>query len=423
MRKTTKLLCMVLALACVLAFFAVCAPTAQAADSDYEAIRLKSANMLYPSHYYENAECTGVPVQHTFIKVPSGYPSFACDNNNNSGLTSKPIKFNDLLDNGGSYVPTCVIDLALGGEAVKIAGFGLTLRSHFDCEPLHIKIQVSTDAAGTQWNTVFEKKNIQWDSITSRWYFDETDAYMVRLLVLDLDEVDLAAEGDYYDKIEGDQTRFAYSEVDVYVKTGEGGNGGSSSGNTPKPTTPTQTTTRPGGIQLPGQNTTKPVTTQPAATQPAATQPSTKAPTTPAATQPSTKAPTTPAATQPSTKAPTTPVATQPGTQAPTTATTVVTEPTGTVDPSAPTEPTGTVDPSAPTVDPSAPTDEPTVAPTDEPTVAPTVEATEPEATTPTTDTGAEETSDNSWIIIVAIVAAAVIAGGAIYFIIKKKKA
>lgn len=412
MKKTTKFLCTILMLAIVMAFFAVSVPAAQADEVAYQAYKLKPENLLYPSHYYENADCTGIPVKHTFIKIPSGYPSFGCDNNKNSGLTSKPIKFNDLVDNGGSKVPTCVIDLALGGEPIKVLGFGMTLRSHFDCEPLHVKIQVSSDAAGTQWTTVYEEDDIKWESLTKRWFFaQEVDAYMIRLLVLDLDEVNLAQEGTYYDPIQGDETRFAYSEVYVLTKrTEDTSNSGSSSGSTSstRPTSPsssgsTTTGTRPAfTIPVSGGQTATTAPTQ-AATQ-APTQAATQAPT-----QAATQAPT-----QGATTAPTQP-ATQGATTAPTDATSAPTEPVGTVDPTT----TETVEPNAP-----AETTPEATEPTNEPTVEATVAPTTGETTDTNTDNGAQDAPrDNSLIIIIAIAAAAVIAGVVVFVIIKKKKA
>ncbi len=419
MKRFPKLLVTLLVLAMVFSIFAAI-PVAAAS---YEAVRIKTAHLTVG--HYNGLSMDGEIIKHSANTDYNHEIGCMIDNDNKGAYWSKPYKFSDLKDNGGQIVPVVLIDVAAAnnGQGATVSAFEMRLRSALDCYVLHCELQGTLSADSTTWVTLADAK-ISEDSWGAepkqRVEFEEKTIYKFRLLVYDIGEADIAAD-DYkdYQVCKGDETRFTLAEIDLLVKVEDSGNGGT----TPKPTTPNQTTTRPGGIQLPGQNTTKPVTTQPAATQPAATQPSTKAPTTPAATQPGTKAPTTPAATQPGTKAPTTPVATQPGTQAPTTATTVVTEPTGTVDPSAPTEPTGTVDPSAPTMDPSAPTDEPTVAPTDEPTVAPTVEATEPEATTPTTDTGAEETPDNTWIIIVAIVAAALIAGGAIFFIIKKKKA
>jgi len=412
MKKTVKFLCIALVLICCISFFSNCIPAVKAADSDYEAYRLKVNNLLYPSHYYSTVEMTDTPTEHTFVKVASLYPGAAVDNSNKSALCSKPYKFNELYDNyvkngstGRVVIPCCVIDLALGGDPVEIAGFGMTLRSHFDCLPIHLKIQVATDAAATNWVTAYDAQNITWQSISNRWYFDPIDAYQVRVIALDIDEVNLSEEGDYYDPILGDETRFTYAEVDVFTLK-EGSDTGDTPSATTKPTSPNIVTpTRP-NIVTP----TRPVTTT-------ATQAPTKAPTQPA-TQAPTKAPTQPATqaptaggqtvTQPATKAPT-----QPATQAPTAATAAPTSPSDTV---APTEPTGTVDP-------IAPTDEPTVAPTDEPTAAPTVEATEPQATTPTDDNGgAEEPKDFPWIIVVIIAAAAVAAGGAVFFIIKKKK-
>ena len=109
--------------------------------------------MLYPMHYYDNAEMTGEPIMHSFIKIQSGWLLFGCDNNRGSGLTSKPYKFKQLYD---AYVD--------GGSKGKV---------------------------------------------------------VVPCCVLDLDEVDIEAEGTYYDEILGDETRFAYSEIDAYTLEGE----------------------------------------------------------------------------------------------------------------------------------------------------------------------------------------------------------
>lgn len=374
MRNFTKHLCLALALVCVLACFAGVTPKAKAADSDYETYRLKVENLLYPSHYYDNVEMSNTPIQHTFIKIASLYPGAAIDNSNNSALCSKPYKFMQLYDNwvangknGSVVIPCCVVDLALGGDPVEIAGFGMTLRSHMDCQPLHIQIQVATDAAATNWVTVYDEDDIQWDVISKRWYFDPIDAYQVRILALDIDDVNIEEEGDYYDPIKGDETRFTFAEVDVYTRK-EGASTGSQTATQPA----TQGSTRPsGGINLGGLG----------------------------------------GATQPATQAPTGSVTTEPTGTAPT-------EPT--VDPSAPTE---TVDPSAPTdaTEPEATVEatepEATTAET-EPEV--TTAATEPETDTSNTDNGAEEKPNLGLIIGIAAV---VVAGVVIFVIIKKKRA
>ena len=437
MNNLVKRLCLILALATLILCIANAVPSAKAAgsdsdsDSDYEAFRLKSEHMLYPSHYYSTVEMTDIPKEHTFIKIASGYPDFGCDNRNNSALCSKPYKFSELYDyyvaNGSTgkvVIPCCVLDLALGGDPVEVAGFGMTLRSHFDCRPIHLKIQVATDADAKNWITVYDATNIEWESISKRWYFDPVNAYQIRVVALDIDEVDKAEEGDYYDPIQGDETRFTYAEVDVYTLR---------QGDTTTPTTPsknptasTESATRP-AFNFPAA-TTKPTT--PAAT----TKPTTAAtakPTTPAATTApttpiATVAPTTPIATVNPTTVVTEPVATEAATVVTTPSETLpvdTTEPTvdAVIDPDASTE--ETVDPSAPTeeiVEPSTPTE---AVPTEpEVTEGAVPEASEPLATVPSTDTTVEEKPDNTAIIIVAVVAAAAVIGGAVFFIIKKKK-
>ena len=433
MKRFPKLIVTLLLLAMVIGIFAAM-PVSAAAD--YEALRLKSAHLTV-GHYTTTA-MDGDIVKHSANKDYNHEIGCLIDNDNNGGYWSKPYKFNYLRESdgkptaSGKITPVILIDVAAfnNGSPLAVAAFDLRLRSFMDCRPLHVVLQVTTAADSNNWNTVADKKftYADWDaSPKQRIEFTETTVYKFRMLVYEIGEADIAQD-EYpgYDILKGDETRFTLSEIDLLRKK-EGdstSNGGSTSTN---PTNPgNQGATRP-GIQFPTQPSATKAPTQPATkapTQPA-TQAPTKAPTQPA-TQSATKAPTQPA-TQPATKAPTQPATQTPTTNTEPTGTVAPTEPTATVDPSAPTEPTETVDPSAPAVDPSAPTEEPTVAPTDEPTVAPTegeptVGVTEPETTTPATDNGGEQKPDNTWIIIVAIVAAAAVAGVAIFFIIKKKK-
>ncbi len=433
MKRFPKLIVTLLLLAMVIGIYAA---IPVAAANEYDALRLKSSHLTV-GHYATTA-MDGEIVQHSANKNYKEEITCLVDNSNSNGYWSKPYKFKDLKDEGGSIIPVILIDVAAvgNGSPVAIAGFDLRLRNSFDCRPLHVVLQVTTSEGSNSWTTVADKKfsSSDWDaSPKQRIEFNETTAYKFRALFYNIGDADVAADAyKDYEVVKGDETRLALTEIDLLtIRVG----GSDSTGGTTNPTTGgnTQTpATRP-SINIPTRPGTTTAPTQPATKAPtqAATQAPTKAPNQPA-TQPATKAPTQ-AATQAPTKAPrqTTTVAptqpaTQTGTTAPTTATAAPTEPTGTVDPSAPTEPTGTVDPSAPTeetVDPSAPTEEPTVAPTDEPTVAPTVETTEPQATTGTTDSGTEETpKDFPWVIVVIIAAAAVVAGGAVFFIIKKKK-
>ena len=404
MKRFPKLLVTLILLAMVIGIFAA-VPVAAA---DYTAVRLRPTQLTIG--YYSNTACTGEIIKNA---GPDNYiHEVGCiiDNDNNSAFWSKPYKFKDFKDEGGSKVPVVLIDVANGGDPVKIAGYDMRLRSHYDCMPYHFELQVTTSATSDNWTTVIEKKDLQWDTINLRFEFPEVTVYKVRILFYDIGEADVAND-DMYGGLKGDETRFTLAEIDLLQKAEGGSEGGSNGGGST--TKPTQGSTRPtGGINLGGFG--------------GATQPATPAPTDP--TQGATQKPTTQATTQPATG---NTGATQPATQAPTTNVTT-TEPTGV----APTEPT--VDPSAPTetVDPSAPTDatepEATVDAT-EPEA--TTGATEPEATTAatepetdadtdtsTTDNGGEEGDSITTYIIIAIAAAAVIAGAAIFFIIKKKK-
>lgn len=427
MKRFPKLIVTLLVLAMAIGIFAAIPVSAA---NDYEALRLKSTHLTVG--HYTSLDMNGEIVKHSANKDYNHEVGCLVDNDNKGAYWSKPYKFNDLKDEGGTIVPVILIDVAAFNEGapLAVAAFDFRLRSDMDCRPLHVVLQATTAADSNTWITLADKKlsDADWDaSPKQRIEFPETTVYKFRFLAYNIGEVDIAADayGDYI-VCKGDETRLALSEIDL-LKVKEGGSG--STGGTTNPTTGgnTQTPTRP-NINVPTRPGTTTAPTQPATKAP--TQPATQAPTQPA-TQAATKAPTQPA-TQAPTQAPTT-APNQPATQAPTQAPTTTTEPTGTVapteptatvDPSATTEPTGTVDPSAPTEEPTvAPTEEPTAAPTEEPTVAPTVEATEPETTTPNTDTtGNEEKPNNSWIIIVAIVAVAAIGGGTVFFIIKKKK-
>jgi len=348
MKRFPKLIVTLLVLAMVIGIFTA---IPVAAANDYEALRLKVSHLT--AGHYTTTAMDGEIVQHSANKDYKEEIGCMIDNDNSGAYWSKPYKFNELRDNGGSITPVVLIDVAAfgNGSPVAVAGFDLRLRSAFDCRPLHVVLQATTEDGSNNWKTLADKKftDADWEaSPKQRIEFPETTVYKFRLLAYDIGDVN-PAKDDYKDYVvcKGDETRLALSEIDL-LKYKEGGSASGNGGSTTKPTTGgSQGATRPGGISIP---------TRPAPTT------ATQAPTT--ATQAPTQKPTTSGG-QTATQAPTQkPTTSQGATVAPTTATVAPTTPTGTVDPSAPTDPTGTVDPSAPTdptgtVDPSAPTVDP----------------------------------------------------------------
>ena len=408
MKRFPKLIVTLVVLAMAIGIFAAM-PVAAA---DYTAVRLKPTIMTVG--HYTSLDMKGEIIKHSANSNYNHEVGCMIDNKNDGGYWSKPYKFKDFKDEGGSIVPVILIDLASDnkGEGVKIAGYDMRLRHYYDCMPIHFELQATLSPDSNTWTSIIEKDNLAWETINLRFEFPEVTVYKVRILFYNIDQADVARDTDYcgevnYKQLLGDETRFTLAEIDLLQLAEGGSEGGSNGGSTTKPT---QGSTRPtGGINLGGFG--------------GATQPATPAPTDP--TQGATQKPTTQATTQPATG---NTGATQPATQAPTTNVTT-TEPTGV----APTEPT--VDPSAPTetVDPSAPTDvtEPdgTVDATEPEATTGATEpeattgATEPEATTPTTDNeGGEEEKSNLGLII-GIAAAVVVAGVVVFFIIKKKRA
>lgn len=418
MKRFPKLIVTLLLVALAVGIFSAI-PVAAATEYE-EFIKIKARHV--EAGHYTTLACDGELVQHSANKNYREEVGCLVDNDNRGAYWSKPYKFSALKDNGGTTVPAAIFDVAAanGNEPLAVAAFDLRLRSAYDCKPLHVVLQATTSADSNNWETLADKKftDADWDANPKqRLEFPEKTVYKLRLLVYDIGDVDVAAD-EYNDYIvcKGDETRFTLSEIGI-MTIKKGGSSNSGSTNT---TTPTS-----------GQSTTRPVFTIPVGGGQSTTQAPTQAPTQ-AATKAPTQAPTQkPTTSQGTTVAPTQ-APTQTATVAPTgtattptdpTVTVAPTDPTGTVDPSAPTDPTGTVDPSAPTVDPSAPTDEPTAEPTQEPTAEPTVEATEPDATTgETDDNGTTEPKEFPWIIVAAIAAVAVVAGVAVFFIIKKKK-
>jgi len=417
MKRFPKLIVTMLLLAMVAGIFTAMPVSA----ADYDALRLRPTHLTVG--HYTTLAMDGEIVQHSANKNYMEEIGCMIDNDNSGAYWSKPYKFNDLKANGGSIVPVVLIDVAAfnNGSPVAVAGFDLRLRSAFDCRPLHVVLQATTEDGSNNWITLADKKftDADWDaSPKQRIEFPETTVYKFRLLAYDIGDCN-PAKDEYkdYTPCKGDETRLALSEIDLLkVKEGSAaGNGGGSS--TQKPTGGSQGATRP-GIIIPGPG----APTQPtqAPTQKPATQPATQKPTTQAPTQPATQG-----ATQGTTVNPTAPSVNPTAPSVDPSAPTV--DPSApTVDPSAPTvDPSApTVDPSAPTVDPSAPTETTPVDPTEG---EPVVDPTDAEATTPAADNAEDDAIDGegpdlTTIIIIVIAGVAVLAGALVFFIIKKKK-
>ena len=117
MKKFTKILVALLVLATFVGIFA--AMPALAAP-EYKAIALKTAQLTVG--HYTNTALTGDIVQHSANKNYKEEVGCMIDNDNKGAYWSKPYKFSDLKDNGGSIVPTVLIDVANGGDPVTISG-------------------------------------------------------------------------------------------------------------------------------------------------------------------------------------------------------------------------------------------------------------------------------------------------------------
>lgn len=393
MKKFPKLLAAIM----VIALFVGICSTASFAAADMKEIRL-TGEQLQVGHY-SDASLTGGFVLNSANSDIAKETKNLVDNKSYPYFWSKPYEFNDLVAYGGNVVPAILIDVANGGEPATLSGFNMELREFLDCHPFSFEIQATTSADSTEYIKVFEDTDTasDWDGADYHCEFDEVTVYKVRILFYDIGEADTAADAGHYTTLTGTQTRFSLAEIDLLTKRETSTNA------TEAPTqAPTEEPTIP-SLVIP---TTAPTQAPTAAPTAAPTQAPTAAPTA-APTQAPTAAPTvapTAAPTQAPTAAPTQ-APTQEATDAPTT----------------PTEPAETVPVTTTTpIEATEPTAAPTAAPT-VPTDITTVPATGP-ATAPTTDSGAGEQPDYTWVVIAAIVVAAGIAGSCVFLIIKKKR-
>ena len=309
-------------------------------------------------------------------KAEALLPLCMIDNDLENSFWSKPIKFVDLYDEEGTWIPAIEVNLTRDGKpAENVGAFKYWVRDMFDCLLTHFAIQVATDAAKTQWVTVYEEGgngvDAVWDDYPMTFYFDPVTAYAIRIIAFNIDEPNYTGDRGLYDTLEGDDTRLCCSELRILIYNGS-------------------------------ENPTEPEATEPKATEPKATEP--KA-TDPNATEPTED----PNATEPTED----PNATEP-----------------TEDPNA-TEPTEDPNATEPTEDPNAtePTEDPNAT---EPTEDPN--ATEPEATgpandetqaptdAPATNNDAKEEPKSNAGLIIGIIAGVLVIAAVVFFVIKKKK-
>ena len=304
-------------------------------------------------------------------KAEALLPLCMIDNDLENSFWSKPIKFVDLYDEGGTWIPAIEVNLTRDGKpAENVGAFKYWVRDLFDCLLTHFAIQVATDAAKTQWETVYEEGgngvDAVWDDYPMTFYFDPVTAYAIRIIAFNIDEPNYTGDAGLYDSLEGDDTRLCCSELRILIYNGS-------------------------------ENPTEPEATEPKATEPKATEPN------------ATETTEDPNATEPTED----PNATEP-----------------TEDPNA-TEPTEDPNASEPTEDPNAtePTEDPNAT---EPTEDPN--ASEPEATkpandetqaptdAPATNNDAKEEPKGNAGLIIGIIAGVLVIAAVVFFVIKKKK-
>ena len=190
------------------------------------------------------------------------------DNDLENSFWSKPINFVDLYDEGGTWVPAIEVNLTRDGKpAENVAAFKYWVRDAFDCLLTHFAIQIATDAAKTQWKTVYEEggngEEAAWEDYPATYYFEPVTAYAIRILAYNISEPNYTGDAGLYDSLEGDDTRLCCSELKILVYNGNGSG-------TP-PTTPP--TTPPNTPPATDPAVTDPAETDPAATDPAVTDP------------------------------------------------------------------------------------------------------------------------------------------------------
>ena len=358
MKKIAKVSCL---LVCLVLLISVIPFNASAAPKGYEeyifdwhevtgGVYKDGLNGSFDNKYFE-------------CEIPEYVGIEMVDNDLEISFWSKPVKFADLKDQGGTWVPAIYCNLTRDGQPAKnVGGFKYWLRDLYDCWPLHFEIQLATNEAQTQWVTVFEGNDFIWEDVSMSFTFEPMDAYALRFVCFDIDEPSYLGEAGEYDNLVGDDTRLCCSEIEVWLYTGSGSP--STQPPTQKPTDPQPTDPKP----------TDPKPTDPAETDPAVTDP--------AETDPA--EPTDPAETDP---AETDPVETDPVETDPVETDPVETDPKET-DPKE-TEPEAT---NTPTEAPSANKD------------------------------AKEEPKKNNTGLIIGIVAAVVVVAGAAVLIIKKKK-
>ncbi len=295
-------------------------------------------------------------------------PLCMIDNDLENSFWSKPIKFVDLYDEGGTWIPAIEVNLTRDGKpAENVAAFKYWVRDMFDCLLTHFAIQVATDAAKTQWETVYEEGgngvDAVWDDYPMTFYFDPVTAYAIRIIAFNIDEPNYTGDAGLYDSLEGDDTRLCCSELRILIYNGS-------------------------------ENPTEPEATEPKATEPKATEP--KA-TEPEATNPEA---TNPEASDPEASDPeaSDPEASDPEASDPEASDPEATEPEAT-------EPEAT-EPEATEPEATEPANEETQAPTD----------------APATNNDAKEEPKSNAGLIIGIIAGVLVIAAVVFFVIKKKK-
>ena len=371
MKKIVRIASLLMCLALVLS---VVPFNAAAAEKGYKALDLMNGGYsFYEVGIYMDGNLNGKITEYYETTRPDDATAiYYCmiDKSIGNAMWSKPINFTDLKGEGGTWIPAILVHLDIDGQPTKnVAAFKYWLRDMYDCWITEFEIQVATDAAKTNWKTVYEAEDYIWEEPQVTFYFDPVDAYAIRFLAYQIDAPDYIGDAGLYQTLEGDDTRFCCAELEVQVYVGS---------DEPKPTDPQPTDPKPTDPKPTDPQPTDPKPTDPAATDPAVTDP---AETDPNATDP---AETDPAETDP---AETDPAETDPAETDPVETDPVETDPKET-DPKE-TEPEAT--------------NKPTEAPSDN-------------------KDAKEEPKKNNTGLIIGLVAAVLVVAGAAVLIIKKKK-
>ena len=173
MKKIAKIASLLMCIALLISFVPFRAEAASKSDYvEFKAIAgdvqhgayLNGLNGKFTDDYYE-------------AEIPELADITLIDNSLSTQFWSKPIKFNDLYDEGGTVIPGFIVNLTRDGKpAENVGGMKFWLRTLWDCEPTHFTIDIATNPEKTNWVTVYENpaSNYVWDDLAKIFYFQPT---------------------------------------------------------------------------------------------------------------------------------------------------------------------------------------------------------------------------------------------------------